>query len=222
MKLFEGWMNHKGGRFSADITDIEAHAHGTGKDVHCPGCKKKLTMGDFTAVKDDDHDTTHWKHKCKDCGADLTIFNEGFKPTFKQFLLHETKFRIVEDSDEPAGSDKLNTFQVKFKYGGWQDVEMYFDDLEDIAARVNHPLRGPGKTDLSPLTAMIEDFIGKGPGEYGWEEMDYDVQSLSDDVLKITYTFGGVDMSGTQRKHNPDRYGEPVKRSGVVTIMPGN
>jgi hypothetical protein len=90
-KLTEGWMNHKGGKFTADMSDIQTHAFGTGKDVHCPGCKKKLFMDMLKPRKDKEGEITHWTHTCEKCNAELTVFNENHKPTFKQFLLREAK-----------------------------------------------------------------------------------------------------------------------------------
>jgi hypothetical protein len=89
-RLQEGWMNHKGGRFTADMSEISHHAKDTGKDVHCPGCKAKLKLSDFKERRDDENEVTTWTLK-HDCGADMTIFNESTKPTFKQFLLSEAK-----------------------------------------------------------------------------------------------------------------------------------
>ena len=88
--ITEGWMNMKGGRFTADMSDIQTHAKDTNKGVHCPGCKTKLRLSDFKERKDDEGEVTNWTKKC-DCGAEMTIFNENRKPTFKQFLLAEAK-----------------------------------------------------------------------------------------------------------------------------------
>lgn len=204
MKITEGWMNHKDGKFTADMSDVEMHAKG-GKGIHCPGCKKKLSMNDFTAEKDRENDITLWKHKCRECNAELKIFNES-KLTFKQFLLSEAK-------------DAKTAFQIRVASGDWKDLKLHFDDLKDIADRINHPLHGAGKTDLGALTGVVQDYIGVGPDGPGtsWDEMDFDVKSLSDDVLKVTYTFSGVNMRQKQGK-----YGTPVSKTGVITIMPGN
>lgn len=94
--ITEGWMNMKGGRFTADMSEIDMHVKsepGKFKDVHCPGCKTKLNLKDFTVRKDDEGDISTWSMK-HECGADMTIFNESIpmvKPTFKQFLLAEAK-----------------------------------------------------------------------------------------------------------------------------------
>lgn len=130
----------------------------------------------------------------------------------------------LQDIKLLEGVDEENMFQVRVGSGSWKDVNLYFDDLKDIADRVNHPLRGPGKTDLGQLSELIQDYIGPGPDGHGstWDEIDFDVASLKDDVLKITYHFGGVNMSGTKRRTNPDRYGEPVVKTGTITFMPGN
>jgi hypothetical protein len=83
--ITEGWMNHKGGRFTADISEIDMHTKSTGKDVHCPGCKAKLKLTDFTVRKDDEGDVSTWSLK-HDCGADLTIFNESSEPSGKAIM----------------------------------------------------------------------------------------------------------------------------------------
>lgn len=88
--ITKGWMNMKGGRFTADMSDILHHSKDTGKDVHCPGCKAKLKLTDFKERRNDENEITTWTLK-HDCGAEMTIFNEGAKLTFKQFLLHEAK-----------------------------------------------------------------------------------------------------------------------------------
>ncbi len=100
-----GWMNMRGGRFTADMSEIDMHVKGTPgkfKDVHCPGCKEKLNLSDFTVRKDDEGDVSTWTLK-HSCGADMTIFNESLtKLTFKQFLLAESKKSTHKDGDMVA------------------------------------------------------------------------------------------------------------------------
>jgi hypothetical protein len=135
---------------------------------------------------------------------------------FKQFM------EAHQDTPARRGAQaSKHMFQVKF-ISTWKDKELHFDDLQDIVDRINHPLRGPCRTDLSELTELVEDQIGDGAnGGYGenagtWDEIDFDVKSFSEDVLKITYTFGGVCFrKGVQ-------YGETIMKTGVITIMPGN
>lgn len=101
--ITEGWMNMKGGRFTADMSEIGHHQKDTGKDVHCPGCKTKLKLSDFKERKDADGDVTTWTKKC-DCGADMTIFNEELFPvkqTFKQFLEGRGDDEMVGDDSHP-------------------------------------------------------------------------------------------------------------------------
>jgi hypothetical protein len=114
---------------------------------------------------------------------------------------------------------KGTMFQVRVSNGDWEDKALHYTDLTDIASNVG------GETgDLSELTGLVEDFIGAGPNSRGdnrgsWDEMEFEIQSFDEnaDVLKIKYTFAGVDMS---RKEG--NYGTPVKKQGVITIMPGN
>jgi hypothetical protein len=114
---------------------------------------------------------------------------------------------------------KGTMFQVRVSNGDWEDKALHFKDLMDIASNVG------GETgDLSELTGLVEDFIGEGPNSRGdkrgsWDEMEFEILSFdeNDDVLKIKYTFAGVDMG---RKEG--NYGTPVKKQGVITIMPGN
>jgi hypothetical protein len=114
---------------------------------------------------------------------------------------------------------KGTMFQVRVSNGDWEDKALHYTDLTDIASNVG------GETgDLSELTGLVEDFIGAGPNSRGdnrgsWDEMEFEIQSFDEnaDVLKIKYTFASVDMS---RKEG--NYGTPVKKQGVITIMPGN
>lgn len=131
--ITEGWMNMKGGRFTADISEIDMHTKNTNKDVHCPGCKAKLKLTDFKVRRDDDNDISTWTLK-HDCGADLTIFNESMmKPTFKQFLLSESKKR----GGPLKGTDMVepHDFSVKMlsigKTGKWPALkgEIYEKDV---------------------------------------------------------------------------------------------
>lgn len=113
---------------------------------------------------------------------------------------------------------KGTMFQVRVANGDWEDKALHFDDLVDIASNV-------GETgDLSELTGLVEDYIGEGPNSRGsnrgsWDEMEFEIESFDEkaDVLKIKYTFAGVDMGRLEGK-----YGTPVKKQGVITIMPGN
>lgn len=81
--IIEGWMNHKGGRFTADMSDIEAHlADKTKKAVRCPGCRENLAFEKFSERRDSEGDISTWTLK-HDCGADLTIFNEELDEKFE-------------------------------------------------------------------------------------------------------------------------------------------
>ena len=174
--LDESWMNHRNGKFTADMSD---------------------------------------------CGADLEIFNEEktVKTTFKMFL----------EAEEKSKKPPKKTYQVRVSTthttGDWEDVDLHSDSLDDIEKAVSaSPVddKAHEKFGLHELTTCVEKFIGDGPAGHGstWDEMDFDVRSHAHDVLKISFTFSGVDMRGTRKKHNPDRYGEPVRKSGVITIMP--
>lgn len=130
--------------------------------------------------------------------------------TFKQFL---------------AEAKKKNMFQVKVEGssgGDWKDVAMYANTLQDIADSVGaaaSEMDKMNKFDISQLADFVRDFIGEGPDGSGtsWDEMDMNVKSLSNEVLKISYAFGGVNMR--QKQGN---YGTEVTRKGTITIMPGN
>lgn len=111
-------------------------------------------------------------------------------------------------------------YQVRVADGAdWVDTTLNADSLEDIAAAVGaSPAdeKAHEKFGLFQLTPFIHKWIGDGPDGYGkgagsWDEMDMDVKSLKDDVLKISWTFSGVNM---RRK-------EDVVKKGVMTIMPG-
>lgn len=109
-------------------------------------------------------------------------------------------------------------YQVRIENSDWMDALLYFKDLSAIASAIDDR----GDSDTGQLTEIVEDYIGKGPNSRGdnrgsWDEMDFEVKSFKDDVLKIKYTFAGVDMGRLEGK-----YGTPVKKQGVITIMPGN
>jgi len=114
---------------------------------------------------------------------------------------------------------KGTMFQVKVANDDWKDIPLYFDDLVDIASHVG------GETgDLSELTGLVEDYIGEGPNSRGdkrgsWDEMEFEIEKFDEkaEVLKIKYTFAGVDMGRMEGS-----YGTPVKKQGIITIMPGN
>lgn len=126
------------------------------------------------------------------------------KLTFKEFLTE--------------AKTKSFYFQIRIEGssgGDWQDISMYADSLEDIAASVDaapSEMDKMDKFDISQLADIVRDFIGEGPDGEGtsWDEMDMEVKSLSNDVLKVSYTFSGVNM----------RKGSEVTRNGIITIMP--
>jgi len=98
--------------------------------------------------------------------------------------------------------------------GNWKDSHLNAASLDDIASAVSaSPVddQAHDKFNLSKLTTLVTDFIGVGPGGQGtsWEEIDYDVVSLQDDVLKISWRFSGVKQSDTE-----------VVKTGMITIMP--
>ena len=115
-----------------------------------------------------------------------------------------------------------NPYQVRVETpglatGDWKDISLNADSLEDIAGAVGaSPVdyKAHDKFGLHELAEFIEDnWIGRGPDGPGtsWDEIDMDVKSLKHDVLKISFTFSGVNM---RRK-------EDVVKKGVLTIMPG-
>ena len=101
--ITEGWMNMRGGRFTADISELSDHSK-TGKEVNCPGCKTELKLSNFKERKDEDGDVSTWTKKCS-CGAEMTIFNEdvavSIKPTFKQFMEARGDDKMAGDSTHP-------------------------------------------------------------------------------------------------------------------------
>jgi hypothetical protein len=114
---------------------------------------------------------------------------------------------------------KGTMFQVKVANDDWKDRPLHFTDLVDIASNVG------GETgDLSELTGLVHEYIGTGANSRGdkrgsWDEMEFEIEKFDEkaDVLKIRYTFAGVDMSRLE-----GTYGTPVKKKGIITIMPGN
>lgn len=113
--------------------------------------------------------------------------------------------------------------ETKMGSGDWQDIELFANSIADIANAVSEfetDDAALGRFDLGQLTGIVEDFIGKGPGRHlegTWDEMDFDVKSMSDDVLKISWTFSGV-----YKDHPSDKMLTPKTKSGIITIMPGN
>ena len=111
-------------------------------------------------------------------------------------------------------------YQIRVADGAdWVDTTLNADSLEDIAAAVGaSPVdeKAHNKFGLYQLTPFIHKWIGDGPDGYGkdagsWDEMDMDVKSLGDDVLKIRWTFSGLN----------ERRKDYITKTGVMTIMPG-
>ena len=112
-------------------------------------------------------------------------------------------------------------YQVRAADGAdWVDTTLNANSLEDIAAAVGASAadeKSHAKFSLSQLTPFIQKWIGDGPDGYGkgagsWDEMDMDVKSMKDDVLKISWSFSGMNM----------RLKDMKSHKGVMTIMPGN
>lgn len=115
-------------------------------------------------------------------------------------------------------------FQVRVENSDWQDLALPFKDLQAIVDEINTVWVPDGGDvgDLGVLTGLVQDYIGEGPNSRGenrgsWDEIEFDLKTFKDDVLKIKYTFGGVDMGRLEGK-----YGTPVTKKGTITIMPGN
>lgn len=110
--------------------------------------------------------------------------------------------------------EKNPVFQVKVGNDGWKDISLGKGiSLEEIQKSVSGHPSGEYKFDISVLTGLVEEYIGDGPNGYGpaagtWDEMDFEVASFGDDVLKIKYEFSGM-----------DRHHDVRKKSGVITIM---
>lgn len=121
-----------------------------------------------------------------------------------------------------AEAHKPTMYQVKIETnsgGDWKDMTLYAASLQDIADSVESD-DAHDKFNLGELTSIVEDWIGDGPGNGRfrgtWDEMDFDVKSLKDDVLKISWTFSGIDMSLAKI----NKGGTEVTRKGVISIMP--
>lgn len=110
--------------------------------------------------------------------------------------------------------DSAHSYQVRVGSGDWQDIKLYFDDLEDIKRRVQAIGTNIEAQDVGQLTELVEGYIGEGPDGHGstWDDMDFEVESLKDDVLKIGYTFSGFNQ----------RHERTVTKTGTITLMPGN
>lgn len=115
-----------------------------------------------------------------------------------------------------AQTFKPTIFQVRVSNGDYEDRSLHFQNLKDVQERVDD------EGDVSELTGLVEEYIGKGPNSRGsnrgsWDEMEFEIESFKDEVLKIKYTFSGVDMGRLEGKS-----GTPVTKKGVITLMPGN
>lgn len=112
--------------------------------------------------------------------------------------------------------------------GDWRDLELGAASLDDIVASVNaHPSdeKAIARFGLHELVSLVTNFIGDGANSRGsdrgsWDEMDFEIKSFRDDVLKVEWHFGGVDMSRLEDGRRGRKYGTPVSRSGTITIMP--
>lgn len=117
---------------------------------------------------------------------------------------------------------KYSMYQVKVGNDDWKDVSLGAESLQDIVKSVQaspYDTDAHAKFDVSELTRLVEELVGDGPGGYGpnagsWDEIEFDVKSFSDDVLKITYALSGIDMSKRDK--------ETTFKKGLITIMPGN
>lgn len=172
--LTEGWMNHKGARFTADMSDISHHKG----PIRCPGhksanaCSKTLSMSNFTEVRaEHENEVTHWRYRCPECLAELTIFNESRKPTFKQFMLREAK-KQVADTDEMR--------ELLADNGSAADMWMGQPNLEKLLKHVN----GGGKfkcvtvdcskgEDKHERNEIMDKRVTRLKGS-GWEVLDYE------------------------------------------------
>ena len=115
---------------------------------------------------------------------------------------------------ELYSEEKEPVFQAKVSNDDWQDIDMGKGVcLQDIEKAVSGDPSSKHKFDVSVLSHLVKEYIGDGPNGYGpaagtWDDMDFKVISLGDDVLKIKYEF-----FGTNRHH------DVLKKSGVITIM---
>lgn len=94
---------------------------------------------------------------------------------------------------------------------GWKDREID-TDLQQVAVSLYN-----NSFDLSQLTVFVTDFIGTRVSSWSsWDDMDFELVSYENDVLKIAFVFGGIHFN-----RGADVEGTPVNRSGIITLMPG-
>lgn len=172
--ITEGWMNHKGGRFTADISEIDMHQKSTGKGVRCPGCKEPLKLADFKVRRDEENDISTWTMK-HDCGADLTIFNESAKPTFKQFLLAEAKAKKKTSLEFPSFEGWLLQNQVA-------DEDELYDAIDNAYNQ---------DTYLSSLATAVKEAIGKKH-----------IKDAQPQALKVIKSVAAFCITGSDRSVN--------------------
>jgi hypothetical protein len=198
----------------------------------------------ITEAKDHLGDTEYnswdaWKRACRKVCPTMTIVgdkdigeahDENDKSIGQWDGVKGTVYEYAKKPKTLKEAASKNMYQVKIESGSggdWKDLELWADSLEDIVTSVTASPRDTdahAKFDISQLTEIVEGWIGDGPDSdgKGWDEMDFDVKSHRDGVLKLSYHFSGVSMRKTRLKNNPEKYGEEVKKSGVITIMPGN
>jgi CRISPR/Cas system CSM-associated protein Csm4 (group 5 of RAMP superfamily) len=133
------------------------------------------------------------------------------------------------------------SFQVKLG-SKWEDMELGISNLANLAANVMSA-KGP---DLQKIHNIIAQFHGvtkaQDPTLYALENIYYTLESVDDDVLKISYRFRAVFGSLKDRekaekariKHAakeaktksswpaPNVVKEDREISGLITLMPGN
>jgi hypothetical protein len=109
---------------------------------------------------------------------------------------------------------KEQIFHVKVGNDDWEEITFGKGvTLDEIEKAISDHSFSNHKFNISALSKLVKKYIGDGPNGYGpaaghWNEMDFEVISLKDDVLKIKYMFFGVD------RHHKD-----CKKSGIITII---
>ena len=215
MKLVEGWMNHKDGTFSADMSMLSHFKKDSGRDPKCPACKAQLNLSDFKIKRDRDNDVTDWSRTC-DCGAKLTVFNESqtpMKKTFKQFI------------NEQNTGKGLFSYRVEYKNSRtgmsmgreWHDIDLSEHELftaKDIAKRVsqhNGPQNSEGG-DVGFITEILVPHLAYPGHENTFEPQEYELASERHGVVKIDIHY---DLRDPDHRANFHHHG----KQAILTFM---
>lgn len=215
--LIEGWMNHKDGSFSAEMSELSHFKKDSGRDPKCPSCKAQLNLSNFTVKRDRDNDIVEWTRTC-DCGVKLKVFNESqatpMKLTFKQFI-----------SENEEGGRGLFSYRIEYKNSRtgismgreWHDTDLSNQDLftaKDIAKRVsqhNGPQNGEGG-DVGFITDIVEPHLAYPGHPHTFEPNEYELLSERHGIVKIQITY---DLRDPDHRPNFHHHGKVA----ILTFM---